>query len=164
MNDHESLEAELRRLKPAAPPQDFRARLATLPPPRPATTQEEMRAPQISVADSWRQILRWLVPTTAGVALLIVAATWWLPKSDPEPIGTGVRVAAKPALRPDAVQIDHQLIAAYDAVAELSSGEPVRFRCQEWMDELVLRNSARGVRIEQRTPRFEVVAAKLETY
>jgi len=162
MNDPENFEAELRRLKPATPPTDFMARLAAISPPTPE--RAETRAPQVSVADAWRQIFRWLVPATAGVGLLVAALVWAGLKPASQMSGSRPQAAAKPALKPDDVQIDRQLVAAYDAVAQLPGGEPVRFRCQQWMDEVVLRDSARGVQIEQRTPRFEVVAAKLETY
>ena len=162
MNDPENFEAELRRLKPLTPPTEFMARLEAISPT--PSKQSEHRAPQTSAADAWRQILRWLVPATAGVALLVAALIW--PAAEP---GNHVahappQATAKPALKPDDVQIDRQLVAAYDAVAQLPSGEPVRFRCQQWMDDVVLRDSARGVQIEQRTPRFEILAAKFETY
>ena len=94
-----------------------------------------------------------------------MAALVWLPfKPATETGRPGPRIAAKSGPKPDDVQIDRQLVAAYDAVAQMPDGEPVRFRCQQWMDEVVLNDAARGLRIEQRTPRFEVVAAKLETY
>jgi hypothetical protein len=56
------------------------------------------------------------------------------------------------------------LVAAFDAVARLPDGQPVRFRCREWSDGVVLRDSARGIVIEQRMPRLEVVPVSFETY
>ena len=162
MNEHELLEAELSRLKPAEPPKEFMARLEGLLPAAPAPAKPAR--PLISPARFWWQLARWLAPATAGVAL-IVAALVWLPfKPATETGRPGPRIAAKSGPKPDDVQIDRQLVAAYDAVAQMPDGEPVRFRCQQWMDEVVLNDAARGLRIEQRTPRFEVVAAKLETY
>jgi DNA-directed RNA polymerase specialized sigma24 family protein len=73
-------------------------------------------------------------------------------------------MAALPVLEADDVEIDRRLITAFEAVATLPTGEPVRFRCSEWSDEVVLRDRARGVVIEQRTPRFEVVPVRFETY
>jgi hypothetical protein len=70
----------------------------------------------------------------------------------------------RPALKADDVEFDQQLVAAFDAVARLPGGQPVRFRCREWADAVVLRDSARGIVIEQRTPRLEVVPVSFETY
>lgn len=162
MNEHELLEVELRRLKPAGPPKEFMARLAAIPPPAPMPSEQS--PPPLPVGDAWRQILRWLAPATAGVALIIAAMVWLSLKPATEAGRSKPGIAAKSALKPDDVQIDRQLVAAYDAVAQMPDGEPVRFRCQQWMDELILRDAARGIQIEQRTPRFEIVAAKLETY
>jgi hypothetical protein len=73
-------------------------------------------------------------------------------------------VTVPPPLKADSVQIDEQLVGAFDAVGRLPSGEPVRFHCREWMDNVVLRDKTRGVVIEQRTPRVEVVPVRFETY
>jgi hypothetical protein len=162
MNEQENLEAELRRLKPAAPPQDLMARLAAISPP--ADRKTEVPAPQVSVADSWRQLLRWLIPAAAGAALVIAPAILWPPKPGPESAGPGLPQTAETAVKPNAVQVDRELVAAYDALAELPGGEPVRFRCQEWMDSVVMRDAESGLLIEQRTPRFEIVAARLDTF
>ena len=56
------------------------------------------------------------------------------------------------------------MVALFDAVAQLPNGQPVRFRCREWADEVVLRDPARGIVIERRTPRLEVVPIRFETY
>jgi hypothetical protein len=62
------------------------------------------------------------------------------------------------------VQIDQALVWSFDAVARLPSGEPIRFRCREWMDQVVLSDRDRGVVFEQRAPRVEVVPVRFETY
>jgi hypothetical protein len=49
-------------------------------------------------------------------------------------------------------------------VAHLPNGEPVRFLCREWRDEVILRDPARGIVIERQTPRLEVVPVRFETY
>jgi hypothetical protein len=67
-------------------------------------------------------------------------------------------------LKADDVQIDEQLVSTFDAVAPLPSGEPVRFRCRQWLDEVVLRDSKRGVEVTRRVPRVEVVPVSFETY
>ena len=56
------------------------------------------------------------------------------------------------------------MVASFDAVARLPGGEPVRFRCREWADDVVVRDPARGIVIERRTPRLEVVPVSIETY
>lgn len=162
MNDHEAFEAELRRLKPAAPPANLVARLATIAPP--TRQRNALRDRQTSVVDAWWQMLRWLAPATAAVGLLIAATIWWPAKPGPEQNSTASAATAASAPKPDAVQLDRKLVAAYDALAELPGGEPVRFRCQEWMDAIVLRDAKSGLLIEQQTPRFEIVAARLDTF
>jgi hypothetical protein len=78
--------------------------------------------------------------------------------------GRPLAVTVTPPLKADSVQIDEQLVGAFDAVGRLPNGEPVRFHCREWMDNVVLRDKTRGVVIEQRTPRVEVVPVRFETY
>jgi hypothetical protein len=70
----------------------------------------------------------------------------------------------EPTLKADEVVIDRKLLASFDTVANLPDGEPVRFRCREWVDAVTLRDSGRGVEVEQRTPRLEVVPVSFETY
>jgi len=67
-------------------------------------------------------------------------------------------------IKADDVEIDQRLVSSFDAVAQLPSGLPVRFRCREWADEVVLRDTARGIVIEQRAPRLEVVPVSFEMY
>jgi hypothetical protein len=162
MNEHELMEVELRRLTPAEPPREFMVRLERLLPAAPASAKPAR--PLISPTSFWWQLARWLAPVTAGVVLIIAALVWLPLKPATETGRSNPKIAAKSALKPDDVEIDRQLVAAYDAVAQMPDGEPVRFRCQQWMDDVVLRDAARGLRIEQRTPRFEVVALKQDTY
>jgi hypothetical protein len=49
-------------------------------------------------------------------------------------------------------------------VAQLPNGEPVRFRCREWRDDVVVRDPGRGLVIERSTPRLEVVPISVETF
>jgi hypothetical protein len=55
-------------------------------------------------------------------------------------------------------------MSSFDAVARLPGGEPVRFRCENWMDQVVLSDKSRGLVVENRKPRVEVVAMGYETY
>ena len=102
-------------------------------------------------------VLRWLVPATA---VLVVGVIVWRANV---PTGRGPQAANNP-VRANDVQIDQQLVSTFDTVAALPSGEPVRFRCREWMDEVVLRDSRRGVEVTRRVPRVEVVPVRFETY
>jgi hypothetical protein len=102
-------------------------------------------------------VLRWLAP---AVAVVVVGAIIWRANL---PAGRGPETISTP-IKADDVRIDQQLVSTFDAVAPLPSGEPVRFRCREWMDEVVLRDSRRGVEVTRRVPRVEVVPVRFETY
>jgi len=105
---------------------------------------------------------RWLVP---AAALAVTLGAVWQVSLTP---GTGrrgaVQAASSPNLKADDVQIDQELVSTFDTVTPLPNGEPVRLRCREWMDHMVFQDSARGVTIERRTPRLEVVSVKFESY
>ena len=73
-------------------------------------------------------------------------------------------IAANPAMKADDVKIDQRLVSSFDAVARLPGGEPVRFRCENWMDQMVLKDSSKGWVVNNRQPRFEVVPVGFETY
>ncbi|MGO8928838.1 MAG: hypothetical protein ACLQU3_18375 [Limisphaerales bacterium] len=178
MNDNEleHLEAQLRSVSPARPPADFLQRLKSnvaaqvaerraqttlaAPPAQPGRTAapETVRASEAAVWSNWpRLVLRWLVP---AAAVMVVGAIIWRANL---PAGRGPETASAP-VKADDVQIDQQLVSTFDAVAQLPSGEPVRFRCREWIDEVVLRDSRRGVEVARRVPRVEVVPVPFETY
>ena len=153
MNDSEleRLEADLRRVVPARPPDDFLARLkAARPDCNSRPLAKPTRLPSLGLRP-W--LLRWLIPATAMMTVGLVVWRVSLPAAK-----------AAPALKADNVQIDQELLSAFDTVARLPSGEPVRFRCRTWMDQVVLTDKQRGVVIEQRTPRIEVVPVRFETY
>jgi hypothetical protein len=160
VNEHELLETELRQLRPARPPETLMARLAAAQ-PKPADDELQTRPALQAQQTDWARLLwRWLAP---AVAVLLVAAVVWrvsLPgKSEP-----GRPMTAAPALKVDDVQIERELVSSFDAVGRLPSGEPVRFHCREWMDDLVWHDKTTGVVVEQRTPRLEVVPVRFETY
>lgn len=178
MNDKELefLEAQLRSVRPAQPPVDFLQRLksaapvpvanrqaqtaAAVPPgPRQRTAaHEKFSASEATIRPGWLPLLlRWLVP--AAAVLVVAAIIWRTNLPSPRPPQT-----ASTPMKADDVRIDRELVSAFDAVALLPSGEPVRFRCREWMDEVVLRDSRRGVEVKRRVPRVEVVPVRFETY
>ena len=164
MSDQEPgrIELELQRLKPAKPPDEFLIRLAdALSQPR--ATRAEWRA-VTPISTPWWRLLRWLAP--AAVAAVLAAGLWLQqPSSGKHPLAQNlITVPKKTVLKADKVEIDRQLLGAFDAVTSLPSGEPVRFRCRQWMDQVVLRDSSRGVVVERRAPRLEVVPVGFDTY
>jgi hypothetical protein len=164
MNDreHELFEAELHRLKPAEPPQEFMARLAAAQPI--PSVQPSVRSRLVRQPDVWLVLLRWLTPAMAAAAVVAALLVWQSSKPEARQHSPPIVASAKSALKADDVEIDRKLVAAFDTVARMPGGEPVRFRCHEWMDNVVLRDSARGVEVEQRTPRLEIVPVGFETY
>jgi hypothetical protein len=154
------LELELSRLRPARLPSELRARLIEARPnhtPEKAAHRVNYRAMLLS------RILRWWpAPAAAALALLLAGAIWFrTPAIDhTEPAVADTR----PALIADEVQIERHLVAAYDSIASLPDGEPVRFRCWEWIDEITVRDTTQGIVIHQRIPRFEAVPVQFETY
>jgi hypothetical protein len=183
--DNDLLEAELRRLSPAPPPAELMTRLleagargSEMPaslgarqrigaPHDPAAPNRAANLPQPSTLNPqplWWLVLRWIAPAAAVAALIAAVLVWWPPSA-------GLRSQAQPpvassqaAPKAEAIEIDQQLVALFDAVAELPGGQPVRFRCREWTDDVVVRDPARGLVIERRTPRLEVVPVRFETY
>jgi|SRR5271157_3183415 len=171
MTDHEqdNFERQLRRLRPAKPPEDMAARMLAAEPTR--ETGIERVAPAPSISDYLRTLRRlpgWLIP--ASVMALAVTVAWHasLPvanRTSTSVSGTAASTgAAKPLLKADDVKIDQRLVSSFDAVARLPGGEPVRFRCENWMDQVVLSDKSRGMVIENRKPRVEVVAMGYDTY
>ena len=169
-DDHlfKALEAELQRVRPAAPPAEFLQLLVTKLPGQVAAGrgQEPIQTPAVCSKRTSRSgipesvvFLTWLrrrLWWAAGMAALVImgAVAWQAGRP-------GVRGAA---LKADDVQIDRQLVSTFDTVAPLPNGEPVRFRCEEWMDEIVLRDSKRGIEVARRVPRIEMVPVRFEIY
>jgi hypothetical protein len=162
------LEAELQRVRPAAPPADFLQRLITEVPRQvaPRRGQDSVQTPAVCSKRTPRSgipeslaLLTWLRRrlwwTTGMAALVLLGAIAWQ---------AGPLAVRDAALKADDVQIDRQLVSTFDTVAPLPSGEPVRFRCEEWIDEFVLRDSKRGIEVARRVPRIEMVPVGLEIY
>jgi hypothetical protein len=175
-NETERFEVQLRNVRPARPPADFIQRLKSEVPDlvterrvqiasaapmaqaeRPAVP-ETLGAAEGTFWPAWLSlVLRWLIP---AAAMLVFGAILWRANL---PAGRRPVIASAP-VKADDVRIDQQLVSTFDAVALLPTGEPVRFRCREWMDEVVLRDSRRGVEVARRVPRVEVVPVRFETY
>jgi hypothetical protein len=165
-DEEEKFESELRRVKLVQLPEALVRRLHTMGTPHRARSSG--LAPSQATVPKLMHILRWLIPATA---VLLAAAVIWrdnpavihqqaAPKSSPQ-VAEGT---VSPVLRADDVQIGRQLVSSFDAVATLPGGEPVRFRCERWMDQVVLSDKSRGLLVENWTPRVEVVPVGFETY
>lgn len=163
MTDHEQtrFEAQLRQLKPGKLPEELVERIQTavsvVPAPRAASARQ---FPGVL------QFLRWLIPTAAAAGIALVV---WHYERDTAQSGFSKgdaqegSVAAVP-LQPDNVQIGKELVSSFDAVATLPSGEPVRFRCQQWINTVVVDDERRGLVMQSRMPRVVVVPVGFETY
>ena len=155
--DH--FEAELRRTPPARPPEPFMARLraakTSLATVEPAATRGPVFRP------AWPGVLRWLAPAlAAGLAWFCLLPARWSPPTTvvhpPRPAVAG--------LHADQVKVDQEWGASFEVVARLPGGEPVRFRCQELRDQLVVTDQHSGVEIQENRPRLEVTPVRFETY
>ena len=163
--DDQLFEAELQKLVPAPPPARLMARLtAALPKPSTLRSSATEDGSTLTPQPPWWLLFRWLAPAAAAAACVAALLFWWPRAPLGAPPDKPVTVARKAAPKADAVEIDRQLVALFDAVAELPNGQPVRFRCREWADRVVLRDPARGLVIERSAPRLEVVPVSFETY
>ena len=156
MNEIDPFEAELQKLRPARAPEDLLGRLASCKKIRDAENG-------VPTGGAWRLWLRWLAPATALVLGFVVLVLHSLDSQEPRQQKTLIQ-SSKPSLQSENVEFDQQLVAAFDAVARLPGGEPVRFRCREWRDLVTVRDPARGLVIEQQTPRLEITPVSYDIY
>ena len=154
-----AFEAELRALSPAAPPQELLEKLMAA---RSVVKLPAAPGPELEpgLGTGLKALWRWLIPA-AAVAALALAGTVLLVRA---PVKPAPGMAVNEAAPQETIEIDRRLLLAYDAVAELASGEPVRFHCQEWEETVTVRDPVRGIAIERRAPRLEVTPVRLETY
>jgi len=164
-HEQEGFEAQLRQVKPGGLPEELMVRLRTSVVSSPAATSRN--SGQSRPSPDFLQILKWLIPATA--AILITAVIWRnqqdvTGRSVSNTPSKGIAAAATPLLKADNVQIGKELVSSFDAVAMLPGGEPVRFRCQQWMNKVVVDDEKQGLLVESRSPRFVVVPVGFETY
>jgi hypothetical protein len=159
--EQDRLETGLRRMTPAPVPADLMQRLqaARIAPPR-----MEVPAPRRSWRwTEWLSAWRGLAFAEPAMAVLLTALLVWR-AVQPELLPGKNSVGRTMGLKANAVHVDHSLLASFDTVAQLPNGEPVRFRCRQWEDNVTVHDDANGVVISQRTPRVEVVPVRFETY
>jgi hypothetical protein len=157
--EQERFEAELRRTPLARVPIPFMARLLVAKP-----ASEPSQRPRLHSTPGWTpwwRLGRWLAPALAAVAVALYIGRGKFgsegsPKNKPLVAATG--------LKADDVQVDHELVSSFDVVATLPSGEPVRFHCRQWKEQLVVTDKSSGVEIQQNSPRIEVMPVRFETY
>lgn len=156
----EQFEAELEALRPAHPDPAALERLRSeLSAKRAAGQALSPTSP--AGPPNWT-FLRWLIP--GAIAACTLALGWITYRDSGRRTAPPVAVVAAPALKADKVEIDRQWVADFDAVARLPDGVPLRFRCEQWLDKVRVRDSATGLVLERTTPRLEIVPVSLETY
>lgn len=158
----EQFEAELKRLRPAQPPAEVLNRISTEVTSR-ATPPSQSRPPR-RLSWNWTGLLRWAVPFGALAVVCVALYLKHQVTSLAQPQTHRLASSDRSVLKADKVEIDRQWVADFDAVAKLPSGEPVRFRCEQWMDKVQWRDSRKGLAVEQTTPRLEIVPIRFETY
>jgi hypothetical protein len=152
-------EAELQRVAPAPVPTELMDRLrAAQPLLQPLSPPRPQKVPGLL---DFLFGLRWLMAATPVVVAAILLL--WI-ESRPADPPRKLSPAAPSGMRANAIQVDRDLVSSFDAVAQLPGGEPVRFRCREWRDAVVIRDDSHGVVIERSNPRVEVIPVRFETY
>lgn len=179
MNEPElnQMEQELRKLTPASPPECLVTRLTSLrPEPTSSRPQGERPTPdtQPTRRSWWPSILSlrpssrtwWFAPAfglallTAGLFLVLGPGT--RREAEAPQLATSIDRGSKAP--PEALEIDRELVASYETVAEVADRGPVRFRLDRWEDRITFRDPVRGISIERREPRVEIVPVSYESY
>lgn len=155
----EELEKELAAMRPASAPDSLLNRLRKLP--RSTATQ---RGEVPGFAIWFNRLLRPLA-AAAVVIMAAVSAGWWLQVRQDDVLPKPTAAAQiDPVLTASEVDIEQTLVASFETVARLPDGQSVRFRYEEWLDEFRVRDDMRGVVVERREPRVELVPIRYETY
>jgi len=161
--EQQEFEAALRGTRPVKLPEELRSRLLAAAPPKKARSAPPW--PALAVL-GWLRVLRLALPAAAAVVIATVIV--WRNASPSKSTTTNPQsrtgMVATTPLKADEVKIDQELVSSFDTVARLPGGEPVRFRCNQWLDEITLSNKAQGLVLQERTPRLEIVTVGFETY
>jgi hypothetical protein len=161
--EQKQFEAALRKTRLVKLPGELRSRLLAAAPPKKARSAPPW--PALAIL-GWLRVLRLALP--AAAAALLVGLVVWRGALRSKPDTTNSKghpgVVAVSPLKADDVQIDQELVSSFDTLARLPGGEPVRFRCNQWVDQITFSNKAQGLVLQERTPRLEVVPVRFETY
>jgi len=161
--EQQEFEAALRETRPVKLPEELRSRLLAAAPPKKARSAPPW--PALAIL-GWLRVLRLALPAAAVV--LIAAVVVWRNASPSRPSPAGSKstsgILAAAPLKADDVKIEHDLVSSFDTLDRLPGGEPVRFRCNQWLDEVTFSNKAQGLVLQERTPRLEIVTVGFETY
>jgi hypothetical protein len=161
--EQKQFEAALRKTRLVKLPGELRSRLLAAAPPKKARSAPPW--PALAIL-GWLRVLRLALPTAA--AAVLVGLIVWCGALRSRPATTNSKaltgIVAVSPLKADDVQIDQELVSSFDTLARLPGGEPVRFRCNQWLDQITLSNKAQGLVLQERTPRLEVVPVRFETY
>jgi len=163
MTDHEleTFAASLRQIKPGRLPEEFHERLRSVP-WQPVVPPIAHRQP-IAVTANFGWLWRSLIPATAAIIIAVV----WLGRQSSNSTRspqTPPLASTAPSLEVDTVEWSQELLSSFDAVATLPSGEPVRFRCQQWQNKLTLDDQKQGLLVENWSPQIVVVPVRFESY
>ena len=159
MNDNDPLEDELRRLRPAAPPEAFQQRLLEVVADRPRRATDA--APL-----GWLAFLRppraaaWIA--APAFALALAAAFFWHRLSPP--VTPESRTAAA-GFVPDSITLSQEVLARYDgSIVQRPDGEVVRLICYDRVNRVILKDSRQGSVIEHQEPQREIVPVHINVY
>ena len=161
--EQKQFEATLRKTRLVKLPGELRSRLLAAAPPIKARSAPPW--PALAVL-GWLRVLRLALPAAAAAVLLGVVVWRGGLRSKPNAMNPKPQTGALAStpLKADDVQIDQELVSSFDTLARLPGGEPVRFRCNQWLDQITLSNKAQGLVVQERTPRLEVLTVGFETY
>jgi hypothetical protein len=158
LQDWEAMEKELQRLDPAPLPGPFHRRLGSARPGTAGASTPRLSPRMPSNPLDWSVFWKWALPATAMLALVILG----LHRLGQPPKPDFVRPVKLSGLTADQVEIDRQLVNAFEGLAQLSDGQPLRFRCYDWVEHIRVRDSTQGVVFERNEPHREIIPVRYD--
>lgn len=155
--DWKTIEKELERLSPAPLPAEFEKRLYAA---RPVMADPQLHRSLQPSSSVWRILrLRWIAPAFATA----VAIIWFcLPRQSTVSNSPAISEARFTRLTVDRVEIDRQLIDAFEGLAQMPDGQPLRFRCYDWVEHVRLCDSIQNVVFERNEPHREIIPVRYD--
>src|SRR4030095_16953344 len=172
MNDldreQQLFEAELGRMRPAPAPEELKRRLLVQ-----ARSSMGASGP-VALSGTrvlWSQLRRWFIPAFATASVALLALVFFKghqtersqARNATQPVVTS-QVPHENQASQGQIEFDRRLLSAFDTIAELPDGLPVRFQCRQWEDKVTFHDPQSGVWIERSRPRLEIVPVSFETY